>query len=48
MGPVARDGFLFVPGNDYLYGLDAFNGTAPWETSFCMQRRAATALSWTA
>lgn len=31
MAPVARDGLLFVPGNDYLYGVDAFNGTILWE-----------------
>ena len=31
MAPVAKDGYLFVPGNDYLYGVDAFNGTVLWE-----------------
>ena len=31
MAPVARDGYLFVPGNDYLYGVDAFNGAVLWE-----------------
>ena len=31
MSPIARDGYLFVPGNNYLYGVDAFNGTVLWE-----------------
>ena len=29
--PVARDGFLAVPGRDYLFGIDAFNGAVLWE-----------------
>ena len=39
MGPLARDGYLFVPGNDYLYGVDSFNGTVLWEKPIKSFRR---------
>jgi len=29
--PLAANGLLFVPGRDYLFGLDSFNGTILWE-----------------
>jgi len=29
--PLAANGFLFVPGRDYLFGIDAFNGSILWE-----------------
>jgi len=29
--PLAANGFLFVPGREYLFGIDAFNGTILWE-----------------
>lgn len=39
MAPVAKDGLMFVPGNDYLYGVDAFNGAVLWEKSLPDFRR---------
>ncbi|MEK6234270.1 MAG: PQQ-binding-like beta-propeller repeat protein, partial [Planctomycetales bacterium] len=41
MSPVARNGFLFVPGDNYLFGVDAFNGAILWEREIPDFRRIA-------
>ena len=37
--PLCRDGILYVPGNEKIYAVDAYNGTVLWETAVPGSRR---------
>ncbi|MDG2206487.1 MAG: PQQ-binding-like beta-propeller repeat protein [Pirellulales bacterium] len=37
--PLCRDGTLYVPGNETIYAVDAYNGTVLWETAVPGSRR---------
>ena len=37
--PLCKNGRLFVPGNERVYGVDAYNGTVLWETEIPGSRR---------
>ncbi len=39
--PLFSDGYLFIPGNDRLYSVDAYNGAVMWEREFPESRRIA-------
>ena len=39
--PLWKNGRLFVPGNERVYGVDAYNGTVLWETEVPGSRRVA-------
>ena len=39
--PLYIDGHLFVPGNDRVYGVDAYNGTVLWNVEVANSRRVA-------
>lgn len=39
--PLYVDGVMFVPGNDRVYGVDAYNGTVLWNTEVSNSRRVA-------
>lgn len=41
MAPLYKSGRLFVPGSNYLFGLDAYNGTVLWERPLPGSRRVA-------
>ena len=37
--PLCKSGMLYVPGNEKMYGVDAYNGTVRWETAVPGSRR---------
>lgn len=39
--PLYVDGVMFVPGNDRVYGVDAYNGTVLWNSEVANSRRVA-------
>ncbi len=41
VSPLWKNGFLFVPGNERIFGVDAYNGTVLWETEVPESRRIA-------
>ena len=41
VAPLSKNGTLIVPGNNYLYGVDAYNGSVWWEREIPESRRAA-------
>lgn len=43
VSPLVCDGRLFVPGNERIYGVDAYNGTPLWEVEVPGSRRVAIA-----
>ncbi|MBO93547.1 MAG: hypothetical protein CMI32_01440 [Opitutales bacterium] len=41
VSPLYKNGFLFIPGNERVFGVDAYNGTVLWETEVPESRRIA-------
>lgn len=41
VSPLWKNGFLFVPGNERVFGVDAYNGAVLWETEIPESRRIA-------
>lgn len=41
VSPLWKNGFLFIPGNERVFGVDAYNGTVLWETEVPESRRIA-------
>ncbi len=41
VSPLWKNGFLYIPGNERIFGVDAYNGTVLWETEVPDSRRIA-------
>ena len=41
VSPLCKNGFLYIPGNERIFGVDAYNGTVLWETEVPESRRIA-------
>jgi len=41
VSPLWKNGFLFIPGNERVFGVDAYNGAVLWETEVPESRRIA-------
>ena len=41
VSPLWKNGYLFIPGNERVFGVDAYNGTVLWETEVPESRRIA-------
>ncbi|SVD20360.1 uncharacterized protein METZ01_LOCUS373214, partial [marine metagenome] len=41
VSPLYKNGFLFIPGNERVFGVDGYNGTVLWETEVPESRRIA-------
>ncbi|MFP6900372.1 MAG: hypothetical protein VCA36_05485, partial [Opitutales bacterium] len=41
VSPLWKNGFLYIPGNERIFGVDAYNGTVLWETEVPESRRIA-------
>ena len=41
VSPLSKNGFLFIPGNERIFGVDTYNGAVLWETEVPESRRIA-------